>query len=88
MGEEYEAFQLQVSDEVKELLETRHILGDEVKMVIHDAETTGEKLYQEESDHFLAKKAVGKVTFYAEYSVSGDNTYTVHSAYSHRMEVS
>jgi len=88
MAEEYESLQLQKSGEVEELLEARHILDDEIKMVIHDAEQTGKKLYQEDNDHFLGKKTVGKVTFYAEYSVSGDNTYTVHSAYSHRMEVS
>ena len=88
MAEEYEALQLQKSAEVNELLETRHIQDDEVKMVIHEAETTGEKLRQEGSDHLLGKKRVGNVTFYAEYSPAGDKTYTVHSAYSHRMEAS
>jgi hypothetical protein len=88
MAEAYEDLQLQKSDEVKALMETRHILDDEAKMVIHEAEASGAKVYQEGSDHLLGKKTVGKVTFYVEYSPAGDKIYTVHSAYSHRMEVS
>ena len=88
MAEEHEALEIRMSNDTKELLETRHILDDEVKMVIHESESTGNKLRQEGSDHLLGKKTIGKVTFYAEYSPSGNKTYTVHSAYSHRMEVS
>jgi len=83
----YEQLKLEKSIEVAEVLDCRHILDDEMKMVIHDAESTGEKLYQPEGDRFLAKKRIGEVTYYVEYSIGGKNTYIVHTAYSHRAEV-
>ncbi len=86
-SQEYEALKLQKSEEVKEILESRHILDDEVKMVIHNAESKGEKLYQVEGERFLAKLKITGVTFYVEYSFAGDGTYIVHTAYSHRAEV-
>mgnify|MGYP001137170087 CR=1 FL=1 len=83
---EYEALQLQKSEEVNEVLESRHILDEEIKMIIYNAEMTGEKLYQPDSDRFLAKMVLANVTTYVEYSVAGEETYTVHTAYSHRAK--
>ncbi len=85
--EGYEALELQVSDEVKAILEARHILDDEVKMVIYNGETTGQKLYQTESDKLLAKLRIANVTFYVKYSCAGERIYSVHSAYCHRTEL-
>ena len=82
--EDYQAIELQKSDQVVELLESRNILDDEIQMVIHNAENTGEKLYQTENDRLLAKLRIGEVTFYAVYSPVEGKTYTVHTAYSHR----
>jgi len=84
---EYEAIELKKSAEVNEAMELRHILDDEIKMVIHHAESSGEKLYQPESNKFLAKLKIGEATFYAEYSVADGNTYTVHTAYAHKTKV-
>ena len=86
-SEEYEAIKLQKSEEVSEILESRHILDDEVKMVIQNAESRGEKLYQPETERFLAKLKIAGVTFYAEYLLAGEKTYIVHTAYSHRAEL-
>jgi hypothetical protein len=86
-SQEYEDLKLQKSEEVKEILESRHILDDEVKMVIHNAESKGEKLYQPETERFLGKLKIADVTFYAEYSLAGEKTYVVHTAYSHRAEL-
>lgn len=90
--EGYEKVKLQKSAEVTEALKSKHILDDEVKMVIYSAESTGEKLYQPEGNKFLAKKRIGeleeyKVTFYVEYSVAGENTYIVHTAYYHEPKI-
>jgi len=85
--QEYAAIELQKSGEVNEVLETRHILDDEVKMVIHNAESTGEKLYQPDTNRLLAKKRIADVTFYVEYSACAEGTYAVHTAYSHRTEL-
>ena len=84
---EYEAVKLQKSDQVKGLLEERHILDQEVKMVIYEAETTGEKLYQPEANRYLAKKRISHATFYVEYSIAEEQTYEVHTGYSHRAEL-
>lgn len=81
----WEEIKLQVSNEVKQLLEERHILGDEVKQVIHHAETGGEKLYLPDKNRYLAKLKIGKATFYVEYSVE-DGSYIVRSAYAHKAE--
>lgn len=86
-SEPYESIELEKTDQVTELLESRKIMDDEIRMVIHNAETKEEKLYQQESDKFLAKLRVTQVTFYVEYSPAGEGTYTVHTAYSHRTEL-
>ncbi len=86
-SETYENIELRKSDQVSELLESRRVLDDEVKMVIHNAEEKGEKLYEQESGMFLAKLRIANVTFYVKYSSSVKNEYEVHTAYSHRAEL-
>ncbi len=82
----WEETELQVSDEGKQLLEDRHISEDEVKRVIHYAETEGQKLYQPEADRYLAKLRIGEATFYVEYSIE-EGKYVVRSAYAHKSEI-
>lgn len=73
-------------DTVASLMEERHILDDDIKQVIYNAEATGEKLYQPEGDRYLAKQTLSNATFYVEYSVA-DGSYVVHTAYSHRSKI-
>lgn len=82
----WEELKLQVGDEVKKLLEERHISEDEVKRVIDFAETDGEKLYQPEANRYLAKNRLGEVTIYVEYSTD-EKGYIIHTAYSHRSKI-
>ena len=82
----WEEIKLQIDDKVKQLMEARHISEDEVKQVIHHAETEGEKLYTPDESKYLAKLKIGKATFYAEYSVE-DGNYIVRSAYVHKAEI-
>ena len=81
-----ESIELIKSDAVASLMEQRHILDDDVKQVIANAEATGEKLYQAEGNRYLAKVALPNATFYVEYSVSNGG-YEVHTAYSHRSKI-
>jgi len=81
-----EDIKLQVGDEVKKLLEERHISEEEVKKVIDFGETKGEKLYQPDANRYLAKNRLGEVTIYVEYSTD-ENGYIVHTAYSHRSKI-
>lgn len=83
---EHEKISLSKSQEVAQLLEERGIHDEEIKRVIYNAETTGDKLYQQEGDRFLARLRISEATFYVEYSVSAEN-YIVHSAYAHRAEM-
>jgi hypothetical protein len=82
----YNEIKLQISDEIKNLMEERHILEDEIKQVIHYAETEGDKLFQPETNTFLAKLRIGNATFYTKYSVDGES-YLVQSAYAHKSEL-
>lgn len=81
-----EEIKLQVSSEVKQLLEERHILEDEVRQVIHHAETGGDKLYLPDENRYLAKLRIGKATFYVEYAIE-QGSYIVGSAYAHKAEM-
>ena len=82
----WEEIKLQVGDEVKKLLEERHILEEEVKQVIDFAETGGEKLYQPEANRYLAKKRLKEVVIYVEYSTD-EKGHIIHTAYSHRSKI-
>ena len=82
----WDEIKLQISDEVKKCLDERHILEDEVKHVIHYAETEGNKLYQLEANRYLAKLRIGSATFYVKYSVE-QGGYLVQSAYAHKSEM-
>jgi glutamate synthase (NADPH) small chain len=82
----WEEIKLEIRPSVKQYLEMRHISEDEVKQVIHQAETTKEKLFQPDSGKFLAKLRIGKATFYVEYS-QNNGSFIVESAYAHKSEI-
>jgi glutamate synthase (NADPH) small chain len=84
--QEQNAVRLTVSEHVRELLEQRMILIEDVQKVIAWAEKTGTKLVSRGSGHFLAHHTPTTVTFWVEYSPEGD-AFTVHNAYSHRMQI-
>jgi hypothetical protein len=82
----WEEIKLAISDEVKQILEERHIPEDDIKKVIAQAEEEGKKLFQPGSDLFLSKNRLGSYTLYVEYS-SQDDAYLVHTAYQHRARI-
>ena len=77
---------LHISDEVRDLMERRMILVEDLQQVIQWAESTGTKLVQKKTGHYLAHYRPGTVTYWVEYS-AGQDGFTIHNAYSHRMEV-
>ena len=83
----WEEIKVEISDSVRQRLEMRHISEDEVKQVIYHGETTGEKLYQIESNKLLAKLKIGKATFYAEYYPGEEGKYILESAYAHKSDI-
>jgi len=46
LSAEAQALKLEMDEDVRDLLEARHILDEDLKRVIEHAERTGEKLYQ------------------------------------------
>ena len=77
-------FKLEKTEEVRAILDERHIIDDDLIEVIKNAESTGEKLYKENSKIFLSKLRINEVYFYAEYSPI-EGGYRIHSAYTHRF---
>ncbi len=75
-----------VADDVRDLMERRMILVEDLLQVIQWAESTGAKLVQKKTGHYLAHYRPGNVTYWVEYSPVQDGVI-VHNAYSHRMEV-
>ena len=86
VGASWQDVKLEISDKVRRRLEMRHILENDLKQVIHHAETNGEKLYQVDSDKYLARLKIGKATFYVEYSL-GAESFIVESAYAHKSDI-
>ena len=85
--DDHEKIALNISPEVQQILEERRILVSDIQKVIHHAEATGETLFHPATGHTLAAFKPYKATFWVEYSASG-GSFTLHNAYSHRMEVS
>jgi hypothetical protein len=85
-GAAADQLKLEKSDSIRDLLEDRHILDEDLIPVIQHAEKTGEKLYQTDTDRFLAKLRIKNVYFYVEYSII-EGGYRIHTAYSHRFSL-
>ena len=73
------------SDAVKDLMGKRGLKEEDVKAVIEAAEASNDKIVNSEGK-ILAKKVIGELTVYADYSVAGGKA-NVNSAYSHRMKI-
>lgn len=73
-------------DGVEAQMEERMILKSDVNEVLKVYEALGEAVYDEESGRFSASARLGNVTFWVQFT-KGEDGYTVHGAYSHRMTV-
>jgi len=82
----YETIPLTISEKVRQLMEQRMILVEDLQQVIQWAEKTGSKLVGARTGNFLAHYTPTTVTYWVEYS-RADHGFTVHNAYSHRMRI-
>jgi len=73
-----------VSDDVKKLIESRGLKVDDIKKVIEAAEASKDKITN--GSKFIAKKILGDVTVYADYSSEGGKI-KINSAYGHKMKI-
>ena len=74
------------TDHAKELMEEIEITDEEVKDVINNAETTGEKLY-DDNGNFLGKFKIENRTIYVKYHPKEAGTFDVYSAYAAKAEI-
>ena len=87
----YESIRLLISPEVRQRMEERLILVEDVQQVIEHAERSGARFQNRQSGHYLAGHKPAAVTYWVEYSplpASGQDQepqFVVHNAYSHRM---
>ena len=89
MSKEYEKIELEYTDHARKAMELMQISDEQVKMVIHHGETTGEKLYRKnEEERFLAKKRIGDRTIYVEYLPTGKgNMFKIYTVYAHKAKI-
>ncbi len=80
----HSALRLIIAPDLTSLLESRHILHEDVQKVIFHAEQGGNYLLNPENGHRLAKYKPVRVTYWVEYEAT-DNGFIVHNSYSHRM---
>lgn len=89
-GEEVEDRQYEVNliipDSVRQIMEDALILTEDAAKVVAHAESTGNKLKNTETGHYLAYYQPLKVTYWVEYTPQEDG-FLVHNAYSHRLEI-
>jgi hypothetical protein len=85
-GPDHKKIHLIISPEVLELLNSRHILEEDVRKVILQAEQTGNHLVNPHNNHRLASFKPVRVTYWVEYEPTAQG-YLIHNGYSHRMQL-
>ena len=80
-------YELRYTEEARQLMDGRMILTDDVIGVLNDYRETGEAILDSETGVMVARKRIGNATFWVKFTEEGENTYLVHGAYSHRMNV-
>ncbi len=82
----FETIRLRISDAVRQRMEDRRILAEDLRQVIDAAERSGYKLLDPVTGRLTAHLKPASVTYWVEYSRAGDE-FVIHNAYSHRMEI-
>ena len=85
-GPDYRALVLRMAPDVRETLDARHILVEDVQQVIARAEAGGPKFRHPGTGRVKAAGRPRHVTFWVEYAPC-EAGFEVFNAYSHRMEV-
>lgn len=79
-----EEMKLYYGDELREQMEERMILEEDLEDAIRHAEESGEKIEETQLDCFISGRRVGNVYFWVYYRPEQDG-YRLLKAYSHRM---
>jgi hypothetical protein len=84
--QEYQGIKLIIAPEVAELLEKRRILDEDVQQVIYEAAKSGNVVVHPQTGRLRACHRPYRTTIWVEYSPAPEGC-VIHTAYSHRMEV-
>ena len=80
-------YELHYTDEARQLMDSRMILTDDVIAVMNAYRENGEAILESETGLAVACLRIGNATFWVKFTEDGPDSYTVHRAYSHRMNV-
>ena len=80
-------YELTFTEEARRLMDGRMILTDDVIAVLNDYRESGEAVLDSESGLLIARRRLGNATFWVKCTEDAESGYTVHGAYSHRMNV-
>ncbi len=78
---------LRIPEDVRQAMERRYILRQDVVAAIAGIENTGAKFLNRENGHILGSWRPRNVTFWVEYTADDDGTFTLVKAWCHRMVV-
>ena len=81
-----EQFKLIIPDDVKQKIEDRYILWEDIQAVLKNAEENNERFCNPETGEYLARLRRDNVTFWVKYEKE-ENAFILKSVYSHRMEI-
>ena len=80
-------FQIEYTSDAREMMDARMILTEDVEAVLRTMRETGEAVLDGESGLTIARARLGNTTFWVGFTQEGADSYLVHRAYSHRMQV-
>ena len=83
---DWQKIEITMAPDVRQKLDQRRILDQDVKQVLLNAEKTGQVLKHQESGHLLAGFKPLNVTFWVEYLPEGAG-FKIFNAYCHRMSI-
>lgn len=82
----YDSVPLIIAADVRQVLEKRRILDEDLRRVIHEAEESGSSLVHPRTGRRRACSRPYRATIWVEYSPASGG-YVIHNAYSHRMQI-
>ena len=80
-------YELNFTQAALKMMDDRMILKSDVIAVINEVRQSGEAILDSETGLLIARSRLGNATFWVKFTREGDNSYLVHSAYSHRMNI-
>ena len=80
-------FELEFTPEARAMMDDRMILVSDVRSVMEHVRQTGEAIEDTQTGLTIGRRRLGNTTFWVKFTTDGAGKYTVHSAYSHRMQI-